>query len=69
MAITEKGDYNQYYHGEGVGDINGDGAPDVLTAMKLGTFVFLTQRGKDSPWLRRPASVPCSIALTVAQPS
>jgi hypothetical protein len=25
-------------------DVNGDGAPDVLTASKLGTFVFLTQR-------------------------
>ena len=27
-------------------DVNGDGAPDVLTASKLGAFVFLTQRGK-----------------------
>lgn len=25
-------------------DINGDGSPDVLTASKLGTFVFLTKR-------------------------
>jgi len=26
-------------------DVNGDGAPDVLTASKLGAFLFLTQRG------------------------
>jgi hypothetical protein len=26
-------------------DVNGDGTPDVLTASKLGAFVFLTQRG------------------------
>ena len=26
-------------------DVNGDGVPDVLSASKLGTFVFLTQRG------------------------
>jgi hypothetical protein len=25
-------------------DVNGDGVPDVLTASKLGTFVFLTKR-------------------------
>ncbi len=25
-------------------DVNGDQIPDVLTASKLGTFVFLTQR-------------------------
>lgn len=27
-------------------DVNGDGVPDVLTASKLGAFVFLTQRAK-----------------------
>jgi hypothetical protein len=25
-------------------DVNGDGIPDVLTASKLGVFVFLTKR-------------------------
>jgi hypothetical protein len=28
--ITAKGDYDQFYHGTGVGDINGDGRTDVL---------------------------------------
>ena len=28
-------------------DVNGDGAPDVLTASKLGAFLFLTQRTKN----------------------
>ncbi len=27
-------------------DVNGDGSPDVLTASKLGAFIFLTQRGR-----------------------
>ena len=30
VPITEKGDYNHYYHGEGVGDINGDGLTDLV---------------------------------------
>ena len=28
--ITEKGDFNHYYHGEGIGDINGDGRADLV---------------------------------------
>lgn len=31
VAVTDKGDYNHYYHGEGVGDINGDGLNDLVT--------------------------------------
>ena len=30
FPITEKGDFNHYYHGEGIGDINGDGRADVV---------------------------------------
>jgi hypothetical protein len=28
--ITEKGDFAQFYHGTGMGDIDGDGSPDLL---------------------------------------
>ena len=28
--ITEKAEFNHYYHGEGIGDINGDGRPDLV---------------------------------------
>ena len=30
VPITEKGDFNHYYHGEGIGDINGDGRADLV---------------------------------------
>lgn len=30
VAVTEKGDFNHYYHGEGIGDINGDGRADLV---------------------------------------
>ena len=30
VAVTEKGDFNHYYHGEGAGDINGDGRTDLV---------------------------------------
>jgi hypothetical protein len=30
FPVTEKGEFNHYYHGEGVGDINGDGLTDLV---------------------------------------
>ncbi|WP_414663424.1 FG-GAP repeat domain-containing protein [Horticoccus sp. 23ND18S-11] len=30
VAVTEKADFNHYYHGEGIGDINGDGRNDLV---------------------------------------
>jgi hypothetical protein len=30
VAVTEKAEFNHYYHGEGIGDINGDGRNDLV---------------------------------------
>lgn len=30
VAVTEKGEFNHYYHGEGFGDIDGDGRKDIV---------------------------------------
>ena len=30
VPVTEKAEFNHYYHGEGVGDINGDGRADLV---------------------------------------
>jgi hypothetical protein len=30
FPVTEKGEFNHYYHGEGIGDINGDGRTDLV---------------------------------------
>ena len=61
VPITEKGDFNHYYHGEGVGDINGDDRLDLVlnegwweqppkgsppgTLWKKHPFVFSDDRG------------------------
>jgi hypothetical protein len=35
VPITEKAEFNHYYHGEGIGDINGDGRP-ISSSMRAG---------------------------------
>jgi hypothetical protein len=61
VPITEKGDFNHYYHGEGIGDINGDGRADLVlnegwweqppkgspagTLWKKHAFTFSSDRG------------------------
>jgi len=61
VPVTEKGDFNHYYHGEGIGDINGDGRADLVlnegwweqppkgapagTLWKKHAFLFSNDRG------------------------
>jgi hypothetical protein len=61
IPITEKGEFNHYYHGEGIGDVNGDGRADLVlnegwweqppkgapagTLWKKHAFVFSQDRG------------------------
>jgi hypothetical protein len=61
VPVTEKGAFNHYYHGEGIGDINGDGRADLVlnegwweqppksapagTLWKKHAFLFSSDRG------------------------
>ncbi|MGA2619241.1 MAG: VCBS repeat-containing protein [Thermoguttaceae bacterium] len=48
--ITPKGDYFQYTHGIGVGDINGDGRPDIVERS-----AWWEQPAKaGDPWIKHP---------------
>ncbi|HIL70208.1 MAG TPA: VCBS repeat-containing protein [Verrucomicrobia bacterium] len=50
--VTEKGDYNQFYHGTGIGDVNGDGRRDLIL-----NDGWWEQPSKDSPgslWQSHP---------------
>lgn len=43
-AISPPGAWQRYTHGLGLGDANGDGQPDIVSANKRGTFVFLSEK-------------------------
>lgn len=50
VAVTEKAEFNHYYHGEGVGDINGDGRRDLVI--------------NDGWWEQPPKSAPAGTLWT-----
>lgn len=50
VPVTEKDDFNHYYHGEGVGDINGDGRLDLV--LNEGWWEQPAEKGK--LWIKHP---------------
>lgn len=48
IPATEAGTYHHFYHGTGVGDVNGDGRPDLL--LNEGWF----EQPTSGPWTFRP---------------
>jgi hypothetical protein len=50
--ITAPGDYNQFYHGTGVGDVNGDGRPDLI--LNDGWWEQPPPGGTDQLWTEHP---------------
>ncbi len=47
-SITAKGDFHQFYHGEGAGDINGDGRLDLI----LNEAWYEQPASRDAEWKR-----------------
>lgn len=46
--ITEEGSWHHFYHGTGIGDVNGDGRPDLL----LNEGWYQQPAQPESPWIR-----------------
>lgn len=46
--LTEEAEYNQFYHGTGVADINADGRPDLV--LNDGIWFHPGEGGLDKPW-------------------
>ncbi len=49
-AITDEGSFRQFYHGEGIGDINGDGRPDLI----LNEGWWEQPADRSVPWIAHP---------------
>jgi hypothetical protein len=50
--VTAPGKYDQFYHGTGVGDVNGDGRPDLI--LNDGWWEQPADRAASQPWTAHP---------------